>query len=87
MNSPPSQAQTTEQTDYQKLLLFLQTKVYPVPDELILQLEVQGEGVIEVWRDYTETQWKEIAGVARGIPIYNYLNPKVGMSMHCLFLT
>jgi hypothetical protein len=73
MNSPP----VVEQTELQKVLTFLQTKVFPVPDVLVKQLEAQGESVIEdVWMKYSKDELKEIAGVAGGITIYKYLHPE-----------
>jgi hypothetical protein len=43
--------------------------------ELYNQL-LNAPRLFTMWKKRTEGQWKEIAGVAVGIDIYNYLHPR-----------
>jgi hypothetical protein len=48
-------------------------------EQLITEFDNDND-VIEVWKRRTQDQWKEIAGVAPGIDIYNDLHsPKEGI--------
>jgi hypothetical protein len=69
--------QEQQQPTEEELLGFL-NDLEPVPEDLIKQLNKKPERIIQTWMRRTEAQWKEIAGVANGIDIFNYLHPDPG---------